>query len=119
MDVELSRRRLRLPLFSHPAFHVLAPADDAATKAEAVRPDAEMPPVAQRRHRSAENGRHLLQGQTWWRRRGRLLLVLADALLRGDYNETNRRVSDTAEKSGQDRPNLQPTRDFSPLPVRR
>ena len=46
---------LSLLLCCQPAVHVLPPVHDAAAQTEAVRPDAKMAPVAQRRHRGAEH----------------------------------------------------------------
>jgi len=56
---------LSLLPFGHPAIYVLAPVDDAAAEAEAVWPDAEVPPVPQRGHRRARNGRRrpILRGR--------------------------------------------------------
>ena len=57
-------RGLGLLLFRQPAVHVLTPIHDAAAEAKAVRPDAEMAPVAQRHHRRAEYRGRLDQGSS-------------------------------------------------------
>jgi hypothetical protein len=71
---------LGLLLFRQPAIHVLTPIHDAAAEAEAVRPDAEMAPVAQCRHRRAEYRGCLCQGQQLSRRVG--VIVGHDRYLR-------------------------------------
>jgi hypothetical protein len=64
----LAARWLGLLPFCHAAVYVCSPVDDAAAEAEAVWPDAEVPPVPQRGHRGAKDGRCLLQCQQFSRR---------------------------------------------------
>src|SRR4051812_47368952 len=64
--------------FGHLVGQVLAPVHGPATETEAARADAQVPPVAQCGHRSAEERRSLVEGQQVCRRR---LLVSHDRAL--------------------------------------